>query len=209
MSAYSSHLALKRFIVFYPKESLTMADARMFCVLQKMLACRGYTEIETELRCTNVGSSILLSSGATKSDVKVVVFWCLPLLSFGKSDMLGLIKYCRDQQVKIHMILVCDNTSAAAIQLLKGLKAETNLTGEELTSKDLFMDKSEYCRVPIYELLDEKQQEQMLSKFKVTRQQLPKMLSSDAMARYFNFLPGSIVKATSKSDKRVVYRYVI
>lgn len=66
--------------------------------------------------------------------------------------------------------------------------------------------------VPRHELLSDDEARGILEKYGVTPDQLPKIFSSDAVARAVRAKPGNIIKIKRKSPtagEHVAYRYVV
>jgi DNA-directed RNA polymerase subunit H (RpoH/RPB5) len=66
--------------------------------------------------------------------------------------------------------------------------------------------------VPYHIVLTEKEKNEFLKKFKITPDQLPKILNTDPVALYIDAQPGQIVKIVRKSHtakEAVAYRLVV
>ena len=80
----------------------------------------------------------------------------------------------------------------------KSTKSKLNLLEHEL--------------VPEHIILSKEEAEEVLKKYKITPHQLPKLLSSDPIAKLIGAKPGDIVKIIRKSptsEKFIAYRYVV
>ncbi|MHA1237795.1 MAG: DNA-directed RNA polymerase subunit H [Candidatus Odinarchaeia archaeon] len=70
----------------------------------------------------------------------------------------------------------------------------------------------EHELVPMHIVLSEEEAEEVLKTYKINRDQLPKLLASDPIAKLINAKPGDIVKIIRKSptsETFIAYRYVI
>ena len=66
--------------------------------------------------------------------------------------------------------------------------------------------------VPYHVVLTDKEKNEFLEKFKITPDQLPKILNTDPVALYIDAQPGQIVKIIRKSHtakEAVAYRLVV
>ncbi len=66
--------------------------------------------------------------------------------------------------------------------------------------------------VPIHEIISEKEKKELLEKYKISPDQLPKILNTDSAAVSIDAKPGQIVKIIRKSHtakEAVAYRLVI
>jgi DNA-directed RNA polymerase subunit H (RpoH/RPB5) len=66
--------------------------------------------------------------------------------------------------------------------------------------------------VPFHEIISEKEKTELLEKFKITPDQLPKILNTDPVSSSIGAQPGQIVKIVRKSrtaKEAVAYRLVV
>ena len=66
--------------------------------------------------------------------------------------------------------------------------------------------------VPFHEIISEKEKIELLEKFKITPDQLPKIFNTDPVCSSIGALPGQIVKVVRKSrtaKEAVAYRLVV
>ena len=66
--------------------------------------------------------------------------------------------------------------------------------------------------VPLHVILSEEEKNEFLEKYKITPDQLPKIISTDPVAIYIDAKPGQIVKIIRKSHtakEAVAYRLVV
>jgi len=74
------------------------------------------------------------------------------------------------------------------------------------------LDILQHKLVPYHIVLTEKEKNDFLEKFKITPDQLPKILNTDPVALYIDAQPGQIVKIIRKSHtakEAVAYRLVV
>ncbi|MEM5790550.1 MAG: DNA-directed RNA polymerase subunit H [Candidatus Aenigmatarchaeota archaeon] len=66
--------------------------------------------------------------------------------------------------------------------------------------------------VPKHEILDEKEKEELLKRYGITLRQLPRILSSDPVARALDAKPGDVIRIRRKSltaRESIYYRVVV
>jgi len=74
------------------------------------------------------------------------------------------------------------------------------------------LDILQHKLVPYHEILSDKERDELLEKFKITPDQLPKILNTDPVALYIDAQPGQIIKIIRKSHtakEAVAYRLVV
>jgi len=74
------------------------------------------------------------------------------------------------------------------------------------------IDIMEHKLVPLHVVISEEEREILFNKYKITSDQLPKIISSDPVAMSIDAKPGQIVKIVRKSHtakEAVAYRLVI
>jgi DNA-directed RNA polymerase subunit H len=66
--------------------------------------------------------------------------------------------------------------------------------------------------VPTHEIISEKEQKEIMEKFNITPDQLPKILNTDPVSIFIGAQPGQIIKITRESrtaKEAVAYRLVV
>jgi len=74
------------------------------------------------------------------------------------------------------------------------------------------LDILQHKLVPLHVILSEKERTEFLEKYKITPDQLPKILNTDPVAIYIDAKPGQIVKIVRNSHtakEAVAYRLVV
>lgn len=108
------------------------------------------------------------------------------------------------------------------IKIIIILKEKTKLISKELSNdlyknvqlflfKDLIFNKTKHSIVPKHILLSDDEAKSILNKYACTKNQLPKILSTDPIAQYYDMKPGNIVKIirqSTASGDYISYRLV-
>ncbi|KAL7674910.1 hypothetical protein ACOME3_001181 [Neoechinorhynchus agilis] len=83
---------------------------------------------------------------------------------------------------------------------------------EHFLDRELVINVTEHELVPVHVVLSEEEKQSVLSKYMVRENQLPRMLTSDPVARYFGLQRGVLVRIIRNSEtagRYVTYRLVV
>jgi DNA-directed RNA polymerase subunit H (RpoH/RPB5) len=120
----------------------------------------------------------------------------LATTSLGKSDINNIVTFASTVQ---HIIIYGHVSLQAKSQLLSAAAF-----CEVITQADIVFDKCANVLVPTYRIIEPVEALQIAKARNTTIQQFPKMKSSDAMARYLGFKPGTVVHALETDTMRLV-----
>jgi DNA-directed RNA polymerase I, II, and III subunit RPABC1 len=177
-------------------------------VILNMLKIRKYL-IEDPEDFINSESEEFLTHKIDDEDSKIYVFF--PKIS-NKVGVFTIRQYVREMQensVDQAIVVVKDSITAFAKQVFIEAKP---LVIECFKEKELLVDILEHDIVPKHELLEEEEKKELLKIYKAKEGQLPKMLSSDPVARYFGAKKGQVFKITRVSESSgnyIYYRIVV
>lgn len=83
---------------------------------------------------------------------------------------------------------------------------------EVFVEKELITNVLDHVLQPKFELLDKNERKQLLEEYNLNKKQLPRMLETDPVARYYNMKPGDIVRIIRQSITTcdaIYYRIII
>jgi len=161
-----------------------------------------------------------------KGDKMTLVSFVVGETKFKKDELIGLYNYAKklvmEKNVSVSIIVVMQKVSS----VMENLKVELNkqhriidptkpfyIRGELWTISNLQFNPLDSNYVPKYTLLDHEKVVNLLDNYNCNNiNQLPKMLSSDRIAKHLGLRPGDVVKIEDHSETTGVtikYRTVI
>jgi DNA-directed RNA polymerase I, II, and III subunit RPABC1 len=127
----------------------------------------------------------------------------------GKSAIEPYLQQMKQEEVKrAILVLQQQPTSFAASQI----KSTDDFTIEVFIDHELMVNITHHELVPKHEVLTDDQKATLLRRYKLKETQLPRILKSDAVARYFGLKRGQVVKIIRPSEtagRYVTYRLVM
>jgi DNA-directed RNA polymerase I, II, and III subunit RPABC1 len=116
-----------------------------------------------------------------------------------KNDMLT-------HSVNNTIIVVKDSITPFAKQSIQS-EIKEPMVIEIFTEPELYIDISEHSLVPKHELLTKEEKDLVLKKYDIKEKQLPKILISDKISKYYGFKKLDLVKITRLSETGGYYVY--
>jgi DNA-directed RNA polymerase I, II, and III subunit RPABC1 len=183
-----------------------MANPRK--VILNMLTIRGYL-IEDPEEFVSSTDEEFLTHKIDDEDSRIFVFFPKISSKVGVFTIRQYIKEMQDNEVEQAIVVVKDAITAFAKQVFVEAKP---LVIECFKENELLVDKLNHVLVPKHELMTEEEKKELLKIYKAKESQLPKMLSSDPIARYFGARKGQVFKITRGSESSgdyIYYRIVV
>nr|GEX53983.1 DNA-directed RNA polymerase V subunit 5C [Tanacetum cinerariifolium] len=150
-----------------------------------------------------------LSGGDEKiSGNKILVIFCGPF-EINKAKAKSILLSILNQESLHRIILVLEKKINS---FARTLFEECQVKVEMFLITELFANITKHVAAPKIEILGTKEKEQLLKKYELAYKQLPYMLESDAIARYYGLEKKQVVKITYNSKTTgllVTYRCVI
>ncbi|BFU19051.1 RNA polymerase Rpb5 domain containing protein [Entamoeba histolytica HM-1:IMSS-B] len=126
-----------------------------------------------------------------------------------KTDVLG--KYLTEvesEHVKRAIIVYRGKLSSPVKQMMEQPR---EVKWEALLEDELIVNVTHHILVPQHILLSPEEKQELLKKYQVKESQLPRLLTSDPISKYYGFQRGDVVKIIRKSEtagRYVTYRAV-
>lgn len=140
-------------------------------------------------------------------DKERAMVWVIPgEATVGIAAINKLQKAMKDAEIERGIIVTDGRYTHAVKQGAK--KKRIELLPKTFPAFDIF----KHDLVPVHEILDEKECQEVLAKYKVHPYQFPQISSSDPAAKAIGAKPGDILKIARKSPtagEHIAYRYVI
>jgi DNA-directed RNA polymerase subunit H len=135
------------------------------------------------------------------------IVWCiLDQATVGITAMNALYKVMKEKEIEHAMVVTEGRYTHAVKQGAK--KKNVELLPKSFPVFDIF----EHALVPKHEILTEKEQTELLARYKVQPYQMPQVKSTDPAVKAIGAKPGDMLKITRKSPtagEHVAYRYVV
>lgn len=163
---------------------------------------------EKEAEFMNDETECYLTNKINNPNEKIYVF-------FPKTPKVGVftirqyIKEMQENNVEQAIIVIKDSVTAFAKQVF--IEARP-LIIDYFKEDELLIDKLKHVLVPKHEILDDKEKRELLKLYKLKDAQLPKIVSSDPIVRYFGARRGQVFKITRPSEtagEYINYRIVV
>jgi DNA-directed RNA polymerase I, II, and III subunit RPABC1 len=187
---------------------IKMSTANPRNVILKMLIIRGYL-IEDPEEFVSSQDEEFLTHKIDDEDSKIFVFFPKISAKVGVFTIRQYIKEMQENEVNQAIVVVKDAITAFAKQVFVEAKP---LVVECFKKNELLIDKLSHVLVPKHELITEEEKKEVLKIYKAKDSQLPKILSSDPVARYFGGSKGQVFKITRGSESSgdyINYRIVV
>jgi len=139
----------------------------------------------------------------------IYIYFHLETRNFQKKDLTNLISYINNefQNEQIKLIIVTREKLNQAI--LREIERTDYI--ESFILNQLVINITKHIMMPKFEVISEEEIDKLLNEYSITKNQLPKILSSDPISRYFGVKSGDIFKITRSSPTTglsVSYRLV-
>lgn len=172
----------------------------------EMLEDRGY-EVSEEDKNMNYEdftnrleeNSIQLIATHRMNPVKMVyVAFILDAKSFSKKDLVAL-KALMDEKYPTNEVTVIIVQDKQTPQIAKELLNDEYKLYEIFSMKNLMFNITHHEIVPRHILLNQEEIEMILKQYQTTRAQLPKLLTTDPVAKYYGMKAGDVCKIIRQS----------
>ena len=172
-------------------------------VILNMLIIRGYL-VEDPEEFISSKNEEFLTHKIDDEDTKIFVFFPKISTKVGVFTIRQYIKEMQDNEVDQAIVVVKDAITALAKQVFIDAKP---LVIECFKENELYVDKLSHVLVPKHEIISEDEKKELLKIYKAKETQLPKILSSDPIAKYFGGRKGQVFKITRSSESSGDYIY--
>lgn len=147
----------------------------------------------------------------TDNDNKVHVTFFKDVKTFSKKDLTDIVQNIKAEfdNENINIIIILRDKYNITIE--KELAKELYKNVEIFLFKNLTFNITRHQDIPKHIPLTEEEAKEVLTKYKITKSQMPKMLATDPMARYYGVKSGGIfkiIRPSTSAGEYITYRYV-
>ena len=195
---------------------------RAYRTLNKMMEDRGYIVEESQKELTysdwikNNDNRTTLNGIYYKKDqnnpdlIIRLYFEYLEGLKISANDISLFFTNMKDAKADTGIIIISGTLTSQAKQKMADINYELQI--ECFNISELMVNITEHSYVPKHILLNDEEKSQLLKRYKIKENQLPKILTSDPIARYLGLRRGNVVKIIRDSEtagKYVTYRITV
>jgi DNA-directed RNA polymerase I, II, and III subunit RPABC1 len=180
----------------------------------RMLAARGYDTDNITENVINGNDQVLIFH--EKKDPSSIIYVFHPEVStkIGVYIIKQYIKEMRATEVNRAIVIVKDAVTAFAKQIFKdaAIDDEYPVFIECFKENEFLIDKPMHILVPKHEIISEDEKKEVLEYYRITGNQMPKILSTDPIARYYRSTKGQVFKITRYSEtcgETIYYRITV
>lgn len=130
--------------------------------------------------------------------------------SVGVKPIRGYIERMNEQGVFKAILVVRQSMTSSAAKIMGTMAPKYIL--EHFTEAELVINITEHVLVPQHILMSEEEKKMLLSRYRLKETQLPRILISDPVARYYGLRRGQVVKiirASETAGRYVTYRLAV
>lgn len=147
----------------------------------------------------------------TDNDNKVHVTFFKDVKTFSKKDLTDIVQNIKAEfdNENINIIIILRDKYNITIE--KELAKELYKNVEIFLFKNLTFNITRHQDIPKHIPLTEEEAKEVLTKYKITKAQMPKILATDPMARYYGVKSGGIfkiIRPSTSAGEYITYRYV-
>lgn len=116
----------------------------------------------------------------------------------------------QEQHYTNGIFITQEQPAAAALRAFDAL-VELDMRAEHFKEEDLLVNITKHELVPTHILLSAQEKKVLLDRYRLVEQQLPRMMSNDAVAKFLGLRKGQVVKIIRKSEtagRYASYRWV-
>lgn len=135
-----------------------------------------------------------------RKEQQIIHIKILEQKKIGKREILNIIEEMEDEDVEHLILVIPQKLTPLALQELKMCDKEI----EVFLYKEMMFNITKHCTQPKIQLLTPQQKKNLIKEIKSS--QLPILLKSDPIARYYNAKPGMVFKFQRPS---IYYRIVV
>ena len=202
------------------RKSLLPRLFRVWKTLHKMMEDRGYMIEETNYaqmtfqdwldKFGNISTFNGIFSKKLGEEIKRLYYEYLPGNKLIANDISLFFSQMKEGKAETGIIIISGQLSPQAKQKLADINVELQVDCFNIS--ELMVNITEHTYVPKHLLLNTDEKKALMKRYKIKESQLPKILSSDPVAKYLGLKRGDVVKIIRDSEtagKYVSYRITV
>eukprot|EP00752_Nemacystus_decipiens_P005454 g4943.t1 len=207
-------------------QRLTDEGHKLYRVRQtcmKMLEKRGYNVLQEHVSMTSDTFLALFGAEPDRNNMTLLVekvddpmdqiFVFFPTdEKVGVKPIRSYSERMQEEDVKKAIIVIKGGITPFARSAIQELCAQREVQVEDFKDAELMLDITEHTLVPEHQVLTSEQKAELLKRYKLKDTQLPRIQSTDPVARFYGMQKGQVCKITRPSEtagRYVTYRLCI
>ena len=163
--------------------------------IHEMLSDRGYNTIEDETEISIIAKN--------SQNVRLIVYYVIdPKVSVKK---IKDIKDLMDTDILGYQTLILVYRTSITSFAKQFIVTDMNVYVQAFSEKELKFNVTKHEYVPKHEIISGSEKDSLLKQYKISMRQLPCIMASDPVARYFGAKPGVVFKITRNSPNVGMY----
>jgi DNA-directed RNA polymerase I, II, and III subunit RPABC1 len=143
------------------------------------------------------GEMYIYTKNSNEDKKSIYIYFHLENRNFQKKDLTNLITTVNNQYQNENIKIIVITRDKLNQAILREIERTDNI--ESFILNQLIINITKHIMMPKFEVISDNEIEILLKEFSITKNQLPKILLTDPISRYFGVKSGDIFKITRSS----------
>jgi len=143
------------------------------------------------------GEMYIYTKKNIEDNISIYIYFHLENRNFQKKDLTNLINTVNNQYQNENIKIIVITREKLNQAILREIERTDNI--ESFILNQLILNITKHIMMPKFEVISDNEIDILLKEFSITKNQLPKILLTDPISRYFGVKSGDIFKITRSS----------